>query len=69
MVIGAPLVTLAAARFNRRTLLLYLMGLFILGNLFSALATNLGMFALARFISGMPQGTYFGAGALWWLRT
>lgn len=64
VVIGAPLVTLAAARFNRRTLLLNLMGLFILGNLFSALATNLGMFALARFISGMPQGAYFGAGAV-----
>lgn len=64
VVIGAPLVTLVTARLNRRTLLLYLMGLFILGNIFSALATNLGMFALARFISGMPQGAYFGAGAV-----
>ncbi|CAN7741621.1 MFS transporter [Bosea sp. LjRoot9] len=64
VVIGAPLVTLAAARLNRRTLLLCLMGLFILGNVLSAVATDLGMFALARFVSGMPQGAYFGAGAV-----
>jgi len=64
VVIGAPLVTLVAARLNRRTLLLCLMALFILGNVLSAVATNLGVFALARFISGMPQGAYFGAGAV-----
>ncbi|MDR6289559.1 DHA1 family inner membrane transport protein [Inquilinus ginsengisoli] len=64
VVVGAPLVTLVAARLNRRTLLLCLMGLFILGNVLSAVATDLGMFALARFISGMPQGAYFGAGAV-----
>ncbi len=64
VVIGAPLVTLVAARLNRRTLLLCLMGLFILGNVLSAVATDLGMFALARFVSGMPQGACFGAGAV-----
>jgi MFS transporter, DHA1 family, inner membrane transport protein len=64
VVIGAPLVTLTAARLNRRTLLLGLMGLFVLGNVLSATATGLGMLALARFISGMPQGAYFGAGAV-----
>lgn len=64
VVIGAPLVTLAAARLNRRTLLLVLMGLFIAGNVLSAMATNLGFFMVARFISGMPQGAYFGAGAV-----
>jgi MFS transporter, DHA1 family, inner membrane transport protein len=64
VVIGAPVVTLAAARLNRRTLLLGLMGMFIVGNVLSSAAANLGMFALARFISGMPQGAYFGAGAV-----
>lgn len=64
VVVGAPLVTLVAARLNRRTLLLSLMGLFIVGNVLSAVATDLGMFALARFVSGMPQGAYFGAGAV-----
>lgn len=64
VVIGAPLVTIAAARLNRRTLLLLLMALFVCGNILSAFAANLGMFAIARFISGMPQGAYFGAGAV-----
>ncbi|QSY98532.1 MFS transporter (plasmid) [Rhizobium bangladeshense] len=64
VVIGAPLVTLAAARFNRKTLLLALLCLFIVGNVLSAIAVNLGMFAFARFVSGMPQGAYFGAGAV-----
>lgn len=64
VVIGAPLMTLVAARLNRRALLLCLMALFIIGNVLSAVATDLGMFALARFVSGMPQGAYFGAGAV-----
>lgn len=64
VVIGAPLVTLAAARLNRRTLLLFLVGLFTVGNVLSALASNLGLLMLARFISGLPQGAYFGAGAV-----
>ncbi|MBE9606913.1 MFS transporter [Acetobacteraceae bacterium H6797] len=64
VVLGAPLVTLAAARLNRRTLLLLLMGLFIIGNVLSAVASNLGFLMLARLISGVPQGAYFGAGAV-----
>lgn len=64
VVIGAPAVTLAAARLNRKTLLLCLMALFIVGNILSSISTGLGMFAIARFISGMPQGAYFGAGAV-----
>lgn len=64
VVVGAPVVTLAAAKLNRRTLLLGLMALFVVGNILSGLAANLGMFAIARFISGMPQGAYFGAGAV-----
>lgn len=64
VVFGAPAVTLAAARLNRRTLLLCLMVLFVLGNVLSSQAANLGMFAAARFVSGLPQGAYFGAGAV-----
>lgn len=64
VVVGAPLVTLTAARLNRRTLLLALMALFIAGNLLSAVASDLGWLMAARFISGLPQGAYFGAGAV-----
>jgi DHA1 family inner membrane transport protein len=64
VVVGAPLVTLAAARMNRRSLLLALMALFVVGNLLSAMASNLQLLIAARFISGLPQGAYFGAGAM-----
>lgn len=64
VVFGAPVVTLATARLNRRTLLLCLMGIFIVGNALSALSTNLAVFTLTRFVSGIPQGAYFGAGAV-----
>ncbi|MNU90255.1 Inner membrane transport protein YdhP [compost metagenome] len=64
VVIGAPAVTLAAARLNRRTLLLALMALFVVGNVLSAVATDLNLLMAARFLSGLPQGAYFGAGAM-----
>lgn len=64
VVVGAPLVTLAAARLNRRTVLFLLMGLFVVGNLLSAMAQGVGMLVAARFVSGLPQGGYFGAGAV-----
>ncbi|SON55607.1 Inner membrane transport protein YdhP [Hartmannibacter diazotrophicus] len=64
VVVGAPLLTLVAAQLNRRTLLLMLIGVFVLGNLLSAAATNFPLFVVARFISGLPQGAYFGAGAV-----
>jgi len=64
VVLGGPAATLLAARLNRRTLLLLLMAIFVVGNILSALATGLGSFALARFVSGIPQGAYFGAGAV-----
>lgn len=64
VVIGAPLVTIAAARLNRRKLLIFLMLLFVIGNLLSAAASNICYMIVARFISGLPQGAYFGAGAM-----
>lgn len=64
VVVGAPLVTLAAAKLNRRTVLLLLMGLFVLGNLLSSMANGVSWLVLSRFISGLPQGAYFGAGAV-----
>ncbi|GAA0766509.1 MFS transporter [Ideonella azotifigens] len=64
VVLGGPAITILAAKLNRKHLLLALMAIFIVGNLLSALATGLGSFALARFVSGIPQGAYFGAGAV-----
>lgn len=64
VVFGAPALTLIAARFNRRTLLLVLICIFILGNVLSAIASSLELFIAARLVTGLPQGAYFGAGAV-----
>lgn len=64
VVVGAPALTLLAARSNRRTLLLGLICIFIIGNVLSAIAGSLELFIAARFVTGLPQGAYFGAGAL-----
>lgn len=64
VVVGSPVLSIAAARLNRRTLLLALVGLFLVGNVLSAFASDLGMLAMARFVTGTVQGAYFGAGAV-----
>ena len=64
VVLGGPAVTILAAKMNRRSLLLILMSIFVVGNVLSATAAGLGSFTLARFVSGIPQGAYFGAGAV-----
>lgn len=64
VMIGSPIITVVAARSNRRTLLVFLIGLFVVGNLLSAAAGNLGLLIAARFVTGTVQGAYFGAGAV-----
>lgn len=63
VVVGAPLLTTAAARMDRRTLLLVLMSAFTVGNLLSALAPTAGWLVAARFAAGLPHGAFFGVGA------
>jgi DHA1 family inner membrane transport protein len=64
VVIGAPAITILTARWNRRRLLLSITALFVVGNLLSSVANDLGGLMVARFLAGMPQGAYFGAGAV-----
>ncbi|WP_206541960.1 MFS transporter [Leucobacter celer] len=64
VVIGAPAITILTARWNRRRLLLSITALFVVGNLLSSVANDLGVLMVARFLAGMPQGAYFGAGAV-----
>lgn len=64
VVVGAPLITVLAARFSRRGLLLSLMGLFTLANGLSTLAPSYGWMLLFRFVSGLPHGAYLGVAAL-----
>ncbi len=64
VVVGAPTLTVAAARFNRKHTLLLLMGMFVVGHLFSVLASSLNLLVLARFVAGLPHGAFFGVGAV-----
>ncbi|QWF79497.1 MFS transporter [Amycolatopsis sp. CA-230715] len=64
VVVGAPLLTAAAVRLPRKTMLLAMMALFTVGNALFALAPNQGFGVLFRFVAGLPHGAFFGAGAV-----
>ncbi|MDM0120382.1 MFS transporter [Variovorax arabinosiphilus] len=64
VVIGAPVLAVLAAGWNRRALLIALMGIYALGNFASALAPGYLSLNLMRFLTGLPHGTYFGVAAL-----
>lgn len=64
VVVGAPLLTVLAARMARRTLLIWLMAMFSVFNGLCAFAPNYEWMLALRFLSGLPHGAYFGIGAL-----
>ncbi|MFI1762953.1 MFS transporter [Streptomyces sp. NPDC020800] len=64
VVIGAPLLAAVTARMSRRTVLIGLMVLFVVGNALSALAPGYDSLLAARFLSGLPHGAFFGVGAV-----
>jgi len=64
VVIGAPVLAVLAAGWNRRALLIALMGIYALGNFASAMAPGYLSLNLMRFLTGLPHGTYFGVAAL-----
>jgi MFS transporter, DHA1 family, inner membrane transport protein len=64
VVVGAPLIAVFGARLPRRALLVVLMAAFAVANLASALAQDFGQLTLARFLSGVPHGAYFGVASL-----
>lgn len=64
VVVGAPLLAFAGASLQRRSLLLWLMGFYAIGNLASALAPSYHTMLLARFVAGLPHGAYFGVAML-----
>ncbi|WP_432056263.1 MFS transporter [Streptomyces sp. bgisy022] len=64
VVIGAPVLTGIGARIPHKRLLLLLTGLFVVGNVASALAPSYGLLFGARFLTGLPHGALFGVGAV-----
>lgn len=64
VVIGAPLIAGYAARFAQHRVLIVLASLLLLGNLLTVIAPTFETVAVARLISGLPHGAYFGIAAV-----
>ncbi|HGA2320701.1 TPA: MFS transporter [Pseudomonas putida] len=64
VLIGAPLMTLATGKVPRRYLLIGLMAIFTLGNLLSALATDYQSLLIARVVTSLNHGAFFGVGSV-----
>jgi DHA1 family inner membrane transport protein len=62
--VGAPLLTAATSRLPRKTALVALMMIFTVGNLVSALAPSYTVLMIARVITSLAHGTFFGVGAV-----
>lgn len=64
VVVGAPLFSVVAARASQTRTTFWLLALFIGGSVATAVAPNFEVLAIARFVSGLPHATYFGAASL-----
>jgi MFS transporter, DHA1 family, inner membrane transport protein len=64
VVVGAPIVAIATAGLPRKTALLALMAVFIIGNLGCALAPGYGLLMAARIVTAFAHGAFFGIGAV-----
>ncbi|MGW4384114.1 MFS transporter [Kitasatospora sp. NPDC004531] len=64
VVIGAPLMTVLGTRVGRKTMLMVLMGLFVAGNLLSALAPGFGTMLAGRIVASLAHGAFFGIGSV-----
>lgn len=62
--IGAPIMAVATARLRRKNALLILMAIFIVGNALCALAANYGFLMLARIVTALCHGAFFGIGSV-----
>ena len=61
---GGPVLALMTAKADRRKALLFLVGIFILGNLLCAIAPNYPTMLLGRVVAALCHGTFFGIGSL-----
>ncbi|MCV4281388.1 MFS transporter [Pseudomonas capsici] len=62
--IGAPFMALATARLPRKAALVTLMGIFIIGNLLCALASDYDVLMFARVVTALCHGAFFGIGSV-----
>ncbi|WP_327354862.1 MFS transporter [Streptomyces sp. NBC_01304] len=64
VVLGAPLMTALGTKISRKRMLMLLMGLFIVGNVLSALAPAFGVMLIGRVVASLAHGAFFGIGSV-----
>lgn len=64
VMVGAPLMTLLLSHRGRRNALIFLMAIFTLGNVLSAIAPNYATLMLARIVTSLNHGAFFGLGSV-----
>ena len=62
--IGAPFMALATSKLPRKAALVTLMGVFIVGNLLCAIATDYNLLMFARVVTALCHGAFFGIGSV-----
>ncbi|MGW1157567.1 MFS transporter [Streptomyces sp. NPDC002519] len=61
---GAPVMTALGTRVSRKRMLMLLMGLFIIGNLLSAIAPVFALMLVGRVVASLAHGAFFGIGSV-----
>jgi len=61
---GAPILAMLTHRLPQKRLLILLMLIFILGNLLAVFAPNYSIVMIARLITALAHGTFFGVGSV-----
>ena len=62
--IGAPFMAMATVRLPRKVALIALMGVFVIGNLLCALSPGYGLLMVARVVTALCHGAFFGIGSV-----
>ena len=62
--IGGPILAILTNRLPRKTALLALMGIFVVGHVLSAVAPNYALLMVARVVASFCHGAFFGIGSV-----
>ncbi|WP_440074265.1 MFS transporter [Pseudomonas fragariae (ex Marin et al. 2024)] len=62
--VGAPFMAMVTAKLPRKAALVTLMGIFIIGNLLCALASDYNVLMFARVVTALCHGAFFGIGSV-----
>jgi len=64
VVVGGPPFTIFLSRFEKKTVLLWIMLLFVVSNVIAATNSNFSVLLIARVLTGLCQGPFYGIGAV-----